>query len=70
MPRLLKAVDDDVELFLFVRIHVVAGGADERAADGRVEFGDGLVKRVEVDVRHARIEQAVEAFDEADDLDS
>ena len=35
----------------------------------RVEFGDRGEERVQVDVRHARVEQAAEPLDEADDLD-
>ena len=54
--------------FLF-GIHVIARRADERAALGRVEFGNFLIERIQMNVRHARIEQAVETLDEAEDFD-
>ena len=54
---------------LLVRIDVVARRADERAALGRIEFGNLLKQRIQVDVRHARVEEAVEALDEAEDFD-
>ena len=50
-------------------IDVIARRADERAALGRIEFGNFLEQRIEMDMRHARVEQAVEALDEADDFD-
>ena len=53
----------------FVRVDVVARRADERAALGRIELGNLLKERIQMDVRHARIEQAVEALDEPVDLD-
>ena len=56
-------------VFLVVRIDEIARRADERAALGRIELRDVLVERVQMDVRHARVEEAVEALDEADDLD-
>ena len=54
--------------FLF-GINIIARRADERAAFGRIEFGNGPEERIEMDVRHARIEQAVEPLDEAEDFD-
>ena len=52
-----------------VGIDVVARRADERAALGRIELRDGLEQRIQMHVRHARVEQAVEALDEPVDLD-
>ena len=37
---------------------------------GGIKFGQFLKKRVEVDVGHALVEQAVEPSDQADDLDA
>ena len=67
--QLVQARGDEVELVLLVRVDVVARRADERAALGRVELGNLLKQRIEVDVRHARVEEAVEALDEPEDFD-
>ena len=55
---------------MVVGVDVVAGGADEGAAAGHVQFGNRGEQRVEVDVRHAGVEQAAEALDEAEHLDA
>ena len=67
--ELLQPRRDEVELVLLVRIDVVARRADERAAFGRIELGNLLKERIQVHVRHARVEQAIEALDEPVDLD-
>ncbi len=59
---------DAVDLRLLVRVDVVPRRADERAALGRIELRDFLEQRVQVKVRHARVEEAVEALDEPVDL--
>ena len=69
MPSFFETRRDEVEFVLLVRVDVIARRADERAALGRIEFGNFLVQRIEMNVRHARVEQAVEALDEAEDLD-
>ena len=69
MPSFVQARRDEVELVLLVRVDVVARRADERAALGRIELGNFLEQRIQMDVRHARVEQAVEALDEAEDFD-
>jgi len=46
---------DKVEFLLFVRIHKVAGRANERSAFGWIKLGDLLVERIQMDVRHPRI---------------
>ena len=70
MPSFVQTRGDQVELVLLVRIDVVARRADERAALGRIELGDLLEQRIQVHVRHARVEQAVEALDEPEDFDA
>ena len=50
-------------------IDVVARRADQRAALGRIQFRDRLKQRIQMHVRNARIEEAVESLDEAEDLD-
>jgi hypothetical protein len=54
---------------LVVGVHVIAGRADERAALGRVQFGNLLEERIEMEMRQPGIEQGVETLDEADDFD-
>jgi hypothetical protein len=56
-------------LGLVVGVDVVTRRADQGAALGGVELRDGLEERVEEDVGDARVEEAVEALDEADDFD-
>ena len=60
---------DEIEVVFLVRVDVVARRADQRAALGRIEFGNFLKERVQMHVRHARIEQAIEALDQAVDFD-
>jgi hypothetical protein len=60
---------DHVEVLFIVGINIIPGRTDERAALGGVEFGNFLKQRVEMNVRHARVEQAVEPLDEADNFD-
>src|SRR6185436_18952125 len=67
--ELFQAVHDGVEFFLVVRIDKIARGADERAALGRINFRNFLVERVEEEMRDAGVEEAVEALDQAQDLD-
>ena len=52
-----------------IRVDVVARRADERAALGRIELGNLLEQRIQMHVRHARVEQAVEPLDQPVDLD-
>ena len=52
-----------------VRVDVIARGAQNRAALGRIELRNGVEQRIQMHVRHARVEQAVEALDEAEHLD-
>ena len=68
MPSLVRRSVMQVELRLLVRVDVVARRADERAALGRIELGDLLEQRIQVHVRHARVEEAVEALDEPVDF--
>jgi hypothetical protein len=67
--KLFQARRDKVEIVFFVRVNKIARRANECAAFRRFEFGNILIQRIQMHVRHARIEQAVETFDEADDLD-
>ena len=69
MPSVLSRDVDEIELVLPVRIDVVARGADERAALGRIELRDLLKEGIQVHVRHLGVEQAIEALDESVDLD-
>src|SRR5436189_58911 len=66
-PDLPETGVDEVELRFVVGVDIVARGADQRAALGGIELGDGLVERVEEHVGDAGVEEAVEALDEADD---
>ena len=66
--QLGQACRNAIQLVLPVRIDVVPRRADESAALGRIELRDFLKQRVQMHVRHAWIEQAVEAFDEPVDL--
>ena len=68
MPSFVSRARNQVEFVLLVRVDVVARRADERAALGRIELGNLLEQRIQVDVRHARIEQAVEALDQPVDF--
>ena len=52
-----------------VAVDVVARGPQDRPAPGRVEFGDLVEQRVQVDVGHLVIQQAAEPLDDAEDLD-
>ena len=67
--QFFQARGDQVQFLLFVRVDIIARRTDERAALGRVQFGNLLKQRIEMNVRHARIEQAVESLDQADDFD-
>src|SRR5262249_42860679 len=60
------AVGDGLDGPGVVGIDVVAGGAEDGAAAGGVELGDGAEQRGEQDVRHARVAEAAEPLDEAD----
>ncbi len=60
---------DHVEVLFVVGIHIIAGRTNERTTLGRVEFGNFLKERIEMNMRHARVEQAVEPLDQADDFD-
>ena len=53
-----------------VAVDVVARGAEDRAAPGRVELGDRVEERVQVDVRDLGVEQAAEPLDDPDHLDA
>ncbi len=64
-----QAGDDLVKLLRLLGVNKIPGRTDERAALGRIEFGNFLKQRIEMDVRDARIEQAVETLDQADDFD-
>ena len=66
--ELRQARGNEVEFVLLVRIDIIARRTDERTAFGRIEFRNFLVKRIEVNVRHTWIKEAVEAFDEADNF--
>ena len=59
---------NQVELRLLVRVDVVARRADQRAALGRIELRDLLKQRIQMHVRHARVEQAIEALDQSVDF--
>ena len=63
------AVGNFFDRAAIARIDIIARGADDRPAIGGVQFGDRGKERIEPDVRHARIEQAAEAFDKAQHLD-
>ncbi len=64
-----QAVHDLTYSFLVIRVHVIARRADEGAPARHIQFGNWREQGVEMDVRHAWIEQAAEAFDEAENLD-
>ena len=68
--ELFQSVHNLIQLGVVVRIHEIARRANQRAALGRVHLRDFLEQRVEVDVGDALIEEAIEPFDEADDLDA
>src|SRR5205823_14883577 len=59
-----------VAIRLLIRVDVVPLRTDGRSAFGWIELGDFLKQRIQVHVRHARIEQAVEAFDESVDFNA
>src|SRR5262249_34631471 len=65
----LQAIGNQVDAGLVIGIHVVARRADQAAAERRIEFRYWRIERVQMNVRHARIEQAAEALDEADHFD-
>ena len=67
-PKLLQVQRHLVQLLLVVRIDIIARGTDQRATLGRFQFGNGLKEWIEMDVRDHRIEQAVEALDDAGDF--
>src|SRR5262249_1259204 len=69
-PQAVQPVGQRGDGRLVAGVEVVAGRAEDGAAEGFVQLGDGGEQRVEVDVRHARGEQAAEALDEADHLDA
>ena len=51
-----------------VAVNIVARCSQDRAAASRVEFGNALKQRVEMNMRHLRIEQAAEPLDDAEDF--
>ena len=51
-----QAGGDHVQLLGFVGIDKIARRPDERAALGRVQFGNRLEERIEMHMRHPRIE--------------
>jgi hypothetical protein len=53
-----------------VGVDIVARRAQDRPAAGRVELGDRVEQRVEVDVGDLGIEQAAESLDDAEQLDA
>ncbi len=67
--QLLQSRRDQVELVGLVGVDVVPRRADERAALGRIELRDSLEQGIQVHVRHARVEEAVEALDEPVNFD-
>ncbi len=50
-PKILKPQRDGVQFFRFLRIDVISRGTDERSAFGRVQLGNFLKERVEMDMR-------------------
>jgi len=66
--KLGKTQGNEVELRLVVRVDVVARRADECAALGRIDLRDFLKQGIQMKVRHAGVEEAVEALDESVDF--
>ena len=66
----MQPIDDFANRGYVGRIDVIARGADDRPPARRVELGDGSEQRIQAHVRHARVEQAAESLDEADDFDA
>lgn len=63
--QLADAGVNQVQLLLFVWIDIVSRRPDECAAPGRFQFGNGLEKGVEMDVRDLGIKQGIEPLDQA-----
>ena len=68
--ELRQTLGNQIELGGLVRVDVVARGADQRATLGGIELRDLLKQRIQVQVRHPRVEEAVETLDQAVDLDA
>src|SRR4030095_13332315 len=64
-----EALDDLIEFFVFIRIDEVSGRTDEGSALGGIEFGDLVKQWIQMDMRDAGIEEAVESFNQTDDFD-
>jgi hypothetical protein len=60
---------DHVQFLGFIGIHKVPRGADQRAAFRGIQLRNRLEQGIEVDVRNAGIEEAVEALDQSDHFD-
>src|SRR5437870_5834228 len=54
---------------MVIGVHIITRRADQRAAFRWIELGNSLIERIQMNVGHPRIEKAIEAFDEAVDLD-
>src|SRR5262249_13458277 len=52
-----------------VAVDVVARSAEDRPATGRIELGDRLKERIEMDVGNLRVQQSAEAFDDTEYFD-
>ena len=65
----LEPVGDPGDGLQVVAVDVVARGPQDRPAQGRVELGDLLEQRVEVDVGDRVVQQAAEPLDDPEDLD-
>src|SRR5579872_3698744 len=68
-PQLLQPGGDEVEVLLLFWIDKIARGTDERAALGGIELGNRLIERVQVNVRNTRVEQTIEALDQAEEFE-
>ena len=66
--ELLQTRREEINLVLIISIHVITRRTDERSALRRIELRDSLEKRIQVHVRHTRIEEAIKALDESVDF--
>src|SRR5208283_3053729 len=64
-----EPVGDVIDGGTVLWIDIIPGRPDESPAAGAIQFGKAGEQGVKMDVRHARIEQAAEALDEAEDFD-
>ena len=67
---MFQTVRNDIEFVGSFGIDIVPRRTDKRAALGRIEFRNFLKQRIEMHMRCARIEQAVEAFDQSIHFDA